>query len=146
MSFVLTLVVEVERDYGMFFAKRPPPAEAREAGEYEARVASSSKSLDEIEDSVEGLFRSSVVRTDGDVAAEFENGGLLAAVEAGLLQDHHALRFPEYVVVERALRDPVLGRGLGEPHLLGDHRLYRVLEVVTRPGRCLQLQQGRIVG
>lgn len=66
-------------------------------------------------------------------------------MQTGLLEDHHPLGFAEDVVVERAFRDAVLGRRLGEAHLLVHHGLDGFLEIVPRPCGCLQLQQVRIV-
>lgn len=129
----------------MFLAKGPPPAEARQSREHEAGVALPPEPLDEVQYRVQGLLRAPIVRADADVAAELEYRRFLARIQAGLLQYHHPLGLAEDVVVEGALRDPVLGRGLGEAHLLGHHGLDRLLEIVPRPRGRLQLQQGCIV-
>lgn len=142
---VLVLVVDVERDDRVLLAKGPPPAEARQSGEHEAGIVLSPETLDEVEYRVQGFLRAPIVRTDADVAAELEHCRLLARIEGGLLEDHHPLGLAEDVVVEGALRDAVLGRRLGEAHLLGHHGLDRLLEIVPRPRGRLQLQQGRIV-
>jgi len=129
----------------VLLAKGPPPAKARQAGEDEVRVALPPESLDKVQYRVQGLLRAPIVWADADVAAEFEDRRFLARIEAGLLEDHHPLGLAEYVVVEGALRDAILGRRLGEAHLLGYHGLDRLLEIVPRPRGRLQLQQGRIV-
>lgn len=143
-SFVLVLVVEIQRDYRVLLTKGPPPTETRESGKNEAGVPFPPELLDEVQDRVQGLLRTSIVRADADVAAELEYGGFLGRIKSGLLEDHHPLRFPENVVVEGALRYTVLRRRLGEPHLLGYHGLDGLLEIVPRPRRHLQLQQARI--
>lgn len=142
---VLVLVVNIERDYRVLLAKRPPPAEAGQPGEHEAGVMLSSETLNEIQYRVQGFFRAPIVRTNANVAAEFEHCRFLAWIEGGLLEDHHPLGLAENVVVESALRDAVLGGRLGEAHLLGHYGLDRLLEIVPRPRGRLQLQQGRIV-
>lgn len=142
---VLVLVVDVERDYRVLLAKGPPPAEARQPGEHEAGVVLPPEALDEVQYSVQGFLRAPIVRADADVATEFEDRRLLAWIEGGLLEDHHPLGLAEYVVVESALRDAVLGGRLSEAHLLSHHGLDRLLEIMPRPRGRLQLQQGRIV-
>lgn len=104
---VLVLIVEIKRDYRVFLAEGPPPAEARQTGEHEVRVALPPESLNEVQYSVERLLRASIVRTDADVTAEFEDRRFLARIETGLLEDHHPLRLAEYVVVESAFRDTI---------------------------------------
>jgi hypothetical protein len=145
LSFVVVIVVKVERDDAVLLAKGPPPAEARESGEGEAGLALPSQLLHEIEDRVEGLFRTPVIGANADVAAELENRRLLGVVEARLLEHHHPLGLAKDVVVECALRYTVLARGLGEAHLLRDHGLDGLLELLPRPRRRLQLQQARVV-
>lgn len=142
---VLVLVVDVERDYRVLLAKSPPPAEARQPGEHETGIVLPPETLDEVQYSVQGLLRTPIVRADADVAAEFEDRRLFAWIEGGLLEDHHPLGLAEYVVVESALRDAVLGGRLSEAHLLSHHGLDRLLEIMPRPRGRLQLQQGRIV-
>lgn len=144
-SLVVVLVVKVQRHYGMFFAKGPPPPEAGEAREREARVPLAAQFLDKVEDRVEGLLGAAVVGADVDVAAKLEDRGLLARVEARLLEHHHALRLAQDVVVEGALGDAVFRRGLREAHLLGHDGLDGLLQVLPRPRRRLQLQQARVV-
>lgn len=145
LSFVVVLVVEVKRDDAVLLAEGPPPAKARQPGEGKARLALPPELLDEAEYRAEGLFRPAVVGTDADVAAELEDGRLLGPVEARLLEDHHPLGLAEYVVVERALGYAVLARGLGEAHLLRDHGLDGLLQLLPRPRGRLQLQQARVV-
>ena len=129
----------------MLFTECPPPTEAGEAVKDKVRVAFPPELLHEVENRVQGLFRTAVVRADADVAAELEDGGLLARVQPRFLEDHHSLRLSQDVVVQCAFRYSVFRRRLGEAHLLRDHRLDRLLEIVPRPRGRLQLQQGRIV-
>lgn len=142
---VLVLVIDVERDYRVLLAKGPPPAEARQPGEHETGVVFPPETLDEVQYSVQGLLRAPIIRADADVTAELEHRRFLAWIEGGLLENHHPLGLAEDVVVERALRDTVLGGRLSEAHLLSHHGLDRLLEIVPRPRGRLQLQQGRIV-
>lgn len=142
---VLVLVVDVERDYRVLLAKGPPPAEARQSGEHKAGIVLPPETLDEVQYRIQGLLRAPIVRTDADIAAEFEHRCFLAWIEGGFFENHHPLGLAEDVVVESALRDAVLGGCLGEAHLLGHHGLDRFLEIVPRPRGRLQLQQGRIV-
>lgn len=142
---VFVLVVDVERDYRVLLAKGPPPAETRQPGEHETGVVFPPETLDEVQYRVQGLLRAPIIRADADVAAEFEHRRFFVRIEGGLLEDHHPLGLAENVVVEGAFRDPVLGRRLGEAHLLGHYGLDRLLEIVPRPRGRLQLQQGCIV-
>lgn len=142
---VLVLIIDVKRDYRVLLAKGPPPAEARQSGEHKAGVVLPPETLDEVQYRVQRLFRAPIVRTDADIAAEFQHRCFLARIEGGFFENHHPLGFAEDVVVEGALRDAILGGCLGEAHFLSHHGLDRFLEIMSRPRGRLQLQQGRIV-
>lgn len=145
LLIVFVLVVEVKRYYRVLFTESPPPTETRETVKHKVRVAFSPQLFHEVEDRVQRLFRPTIVRTDADVAAEFEHGRFLARVQTRFLQDHHSLRLSQDVVVQCAFRYSVFRGRLGEAHLLSNHSLDRFLEIVPRPRGRLQLQQGGIV-
>ena len=145
VSFGVVLVVEVQRHNAVLLAEGPPPPEPREAVEAEARIALSPQLLHVAEYRVEGFLGAAIIRADADVAAELEHGLLLRLIQARLLQHHHPLGLAEDVVVERALGYAVLARGLGEAHLLRDHRLDRLLQLLPRPRRRLHLHHRRVV-
>lgn len=129
----------------MLFAEGPPPTEARQSSENKVRIALLFELLDKIQYRIQRFLRAPIVRADADVTAELKHGRFLVRLEAGLLEDHHPFGFAEDVVVEGAFRDAVFGRRLSEAHLLGHHSLDRLLEIMSRPRGCLQLQQVRIV-
>lgn len=144
-SFVLVFVVEVKRDYRVFLTKGPPPTKTRQTGKNKLRIALPPKLLDKIQYRIQRFFRTTIVRTDTDIATKLEHCRFFARIQTRFFQNHHTLGFAEDVVVESALRDPVFRRCLGKTHLLSHNSLDCFLEIMPCPRRCLQLQQRRIL-
>lgn len=135
--------VVVQRRDRVFLTERPPPTEARETGEREIRIAFPSQLFDEIQYRHERLFGTPVVRRHGYLATEVQHGDLLVVGESGLFQNHHAVRFAQYVIVERSFRYAVVRGRLREAHFLRHHRLYSFFQLRLRPSRCFHFQKGR---
>lgn len=131
----LQTAVVIERNYAVLFAKRPPPPEPRQSSEHESGIAHPPQLLHVVEDGVERLLRPPVVGRDGDVAAELQDRGLFGVRQSCFLQDGHPLGFAQDVVVEGAFGYAEAGGGLGETHLLADHRLDGLLELALGPRR-----------
>lgn len=121
MTFQAAVVIE--RNYAVLFAKRPPPPKPRQPCKHESGVARPPQLLHVVEDGLERLLRPPVVGRDGDVAAELQNRSLFGVRQSCFLQDGHPLGFAQDVVVEGAFGYAKAGGGLGEAHLLADHRL-----------------------
>lgn len=143
--FMLALIIEVKRNYWMFFAKCPPPPKSRETGKHKIRISFSPDFFDKIEYRIEWFFCAPIVGMDTCVATKFEDSWFLSRIETSFLENHHSFWFSEDVVIESAFGNSIFCGGLSEAHLLRDDSFNRLLEVVPCPGWSLQLQQVRVV-
>lgn len=142
---MFVVVIKIKRNDRMFFAKRPPPSKTRETIEHKIWISFASNFLNEIEYCIEGFFCPSIIRMNAGITAKFENSWFIAGIETSLLEDHHPFWFAKDVIVESAFWNSIFCWGLSEAHFLRDHGLNCLLEIMSGPGRCLQLQQVRVV-